>query len=434
MSTAISSWVAPVATTCSASRREETNQEPNRATLRASRSIFSQSQALADGFSFAGPKGIAVASDGAVYVTGTGGASDPAHPHGLNDDVVGIFPDGTTTELVNRDQLGVADWNPQGIAIDERSGAGVFVYATGPVINGGGLVRIAPDLTVTKIFETDDHTGGLGLVVDELGTVYLAYPGQPGGKGAIYQIPDARNGKCGEGGKLCSALVSDGEPDCDGNPVLLDQPYALALAGGILYATAQKGNNVVRLPLPNNPLGLRPCPRQIFPDGDTSLRLDTPRALAADNSGNVYAAGSRSGNVIWIKPDPANDTKFISQEIINRTAGIDVPLAVALDSQGNVYVSGNITSNVFRIRTIHAGLECGNGTRDTGEACEYTLDCCCSVSCNVQEAGGLCRGAAGDCDVTDVCDGVKRNCVDARHDSSTVCRRVAGLLRCRRAL
>ena len=178
----------------------------------------------------------------------------------------------------------------------------------------------------------------------------------------------------------------------------------------------------------DNALGLPLCPEEIFADGDDGLTLKQPRALAADALGNVYAAGRLSGNVIWIRPEPADKTKMIPQEIINRSAGLDAPQAIAVDSQGNVYVSGSTTNNVFRIRTIAAGLACGNGRREKGETCEYTLDCCCSVTCNAQQQGVLCRGSVGDCDVADTCDGTNGACSDTRHDASTVCRPVIGSL------
>src|SRR5262249_238126 len=73
---------------------------------------------LPTGFEFLGPKGIAVSSDGAVYVTGTG-----AQPNRC-DNVVRIAPDGAIDELVNRAALGVKDWNPGGIALDEGSSDG----------------------------------------------------------------------------------------------------------------------------------------------------------------------------------------------------------------------------------------------------------------------------------------------------------------------
>jgi cysteine-rich repeat protein len=380
--------------------------------------IFNPSLAGKNGFQFAGPKGIAVASDGAVYVTGTGGSGGPVGL-GVNDDLVGIFPDGTITELANRERLGVTDWNPAGIAIDERGGEGVFVYAAGPA--GGGVVRVAPDLTADLILTL----GGQGLALDDSGTLYLAQVGED----AVYQIPDARSGICGTAGKECSPLLSAGDIGCDGNPIPLDGPYALAVSGGILYVSSQNGHNVVRRPLtPDNALGLPLCPQEIFTDGDDGLTLKQPRALAADALGNVYAAGRLSGNVIWIRPDIADKTKTVRQEIINRSAGLDAPQAIALDSQGNVYVSGSTTNNVFRIRTITAGLACGDGRREKGETCEYTLDCCCSVTCNAQQQGVLCRGSVGDCDVADTCDGTNGACSDTRHDASTVCRPVIGSL------
>jgi cysteine-rich repeat protein len=381
--------------------------------------IFNPSLASDHGFEFAAPKGIAIASDGTVYVTGTGG-NPSGEPAGVNDDVVGIFPDGTIAELANRDRPIAADWNPAGIAIEERD-EGTFVYATGPA-GGGETVRMGPNGSADRILPL----GGQGLVVDDLGNVYVALPAND--QNSIYQIPDATHGICGTDGKVCSPLIADGDIGCDGNPIHLDGPYALALAGGILYASMQDGGNVVRLALrPDNVLGLPVCPEEIFANGDDGLTLTRPRALAADGAGNVYAAGNVSGNVIWLRPDPTDKTRVIPQEIINKTAGLDAPRAIAVDSQGNVYVSGANTSNVFRIRTITAGLACGNGAADSGEKCDYTLDCCCSVSCNVQSREGVCRGTVGACDLQDMCDGTSFTCRDVKRDAKTVCRAAHGL-------
>ena len=93
--------------------------------------IFNPSLATQNGFEFAAPKGIAVASDGAVYVTGTGG-NPQDNPAGVNDDVVAIFPDGTIRELANRDRPETRDWNPSGIAIDEQGDDGSVRLRNGP--------------------------------------------------------------------------------------------------------------------------------------------------------------------------------------------------------------------------------------------------------------------------------------------------------------
>jgi hypothetical protein len=207
------------------------------------------------GFRFAGPKGIALSSDGTVYVAGTGGAPN------LCDNVVGIFPDGTIVELVNRNDLGLPDWNPAGIAVDEGSAAGVFVYATGPLPASGVTVRINPDRTFQPILKA----GGQGLVVDERGNVYIALTAF----GQLNQIPDARSGICGVGGKVCPPFIISGVTlGCDGQPIKLVGPYGLALAGRILYVTGQDSNNVIRIPLsPDNVLGLPLCAQELFSDG-----------------------------------------------------------------------------------------------------------------------------------------------------------------------
>ena len=381
------------------------------------------------GFAFGGPKGIAVSSDGAVYVTGTGGQPNQC------DNVVRIAPDGTIDELVNRGDLGFGDWNPGGIALDEGSGDGVYVYATGPTTvpgpmpnSPGATVRINPDGTSQQILAA----GGQAVVVDRTGNVYVAQTNA----NQVTLIPDARNGICGSDGKQCPALIVSGVTlRCDNNdPVTLSGPYALALVGDVLYVTGQSSNNVLKTLLtPDDPLHLPLCVDEIFSDAAGSL-LNQPRAVAADSSGNVFVAGARSNNVIWVKPAAPGATEPTVQEIISSPQnGLNKPEALALDSQGNVYVSGNLDAvgagNVFRIRTVTAGanLKCGNGALDKGEACDYSMDCCCSVSCGIETQPVTCRGSSGAaCDAADVCDGVSPTCTDQFASSDTVCRQKSG--------
>jgi sugar lactone lactonase YvrE len=389
-----------------------------------SREILSTAKADEDGIDFAAPRGIAVASDGTVYVNGTGNADVS------NDNVVRISPDGTITELVNRDQLSRNDWNPSGIAIDEAGGAGTFVYAAGPAGQNpgtpslGALVRINPDSTAQTVF----RGAGQGVALDESGTLYVAAIDED----AVVRVPAPRTGACDQDGKVCDDLIKHGEEGCDGKTITLDQPYAMAVAGGILYVTGQVSGNVLRRALrEDNVLGLPLCTEEIFKDQTAGIRLVRPRAIAADGSGNVYVAGgttSDDSTLVWLRPNRSNTREVIAQkiEVMSDTGRLVFPHALAVDVPGNVYVSGSMSIAVFRVRTVTAEALCGNRLHDPDEVCDYRLDCCCSVSCTPQAGGSICRDSSGECDQIDRCDGVSPVCVDERKGAQTTCRPSAG--------
>ncbi len=67
---------------------------------------------------------------------------------------------------------------------------------------------------------------------------------------------------------------------------------------------------------------------------------------------------------------------------------------------------------------------CGNGILEEGEACDG--DACCDADCTIVIAGEVCRGAAGECDLAEACDGQSAACpVDVK--STDVCRPPTGM-------
>lgn len=77
---------------------------------------------------------------------------------------------------------------------------------------------------------------------------------------------------------------------------------------------------------------------------DPSHDLDDPAAIAVDNSGNIYVAGTRSGGGInlqqyaTIKYSPDGNQLWVSYYTSGR--GANNPKAIVVDTSGNVYVTG----------------------------------------------------------------------------------------------
>jgi cysteine-rich repeat protein len=69
---------------------------------------------------------------------------------------------------------------------------------------------------------------------------------------------------------------------------------------------------------------------------------------------------------------------------------------------------------------------CGNSVVESGEDCDddnTDPGDCCSPTCEFESAATVCRGAAGMCDIEEVCDGVNSHCpVDAVEPITTECR------------
>jgi cysteine-rich repeat protein len=72
---------------------------------------------------------------------------------------------------------------------------------------------------------------------------------------------------------------------------------------------------------------------------------------------------------------------------------------------------------------------CGNGNLDAGEQCDdgnRLSGDCCSPTCRIEDAGTVCRAAAGACDVVETCTGDSPTCPTDGFAFGTVCRPAAG--------
>lgn len=99
---------------------------------------------------------------------------------------------------------------------------------------------------------------------------------------------------------------------------------------------------------------------------------DIARAIAVDNSGNVYVTGSSGGNYATIKYDSMGGQLWLAQ-YGNSTVGTDGAVALALDSSENVYVTGTSQGNFATIKYDSQGKQLWVDTYE-GEAKAMALD------------------------------------------------------------
>ncbi len=85
---------------------------------------------------------------------------------------------------------------------------------------------------------------------------------------------------------------------------------------------------------------------------------------------------------------------------------------------------------VLEITSVEPSI-CGDGIISNGETCDdgnTSGGDCCSATCQIEPAGGVCRASAGACDGAETCDGLSASCpVDQIEPVGTLCRASNGL-------
>jgi len=289
--------------------------------------------------SFAGPQGLAIGSDGAVFVADV-----------RNHTIRKIMADGTVSTLAGRP--GVSG------AIDASDGSATFNSPTGVAVNSSGDVfvvefgghkvrRITAAGAVTTFAGTgvagsDDGPGvsasfsnPYGIAIDTNDNVYVA----DWGNNLIRKITPAG---------VVSTLAGSGVPgaaDGNGTAASFQRPQALAVDASGNVFVADTSNNKIR---------------KITPDGETTTfaestadsQFNSPSGISLDSDGYVYVADY--GNNVIKRISPSGALSILAGSGAGTTidgagesAGFARPLGISVDSAGVVYV-GELFGEVIR--------------------------------------------------------------------------------------
>ena len=270
--------------------------------------------------------------------------------------------------------------NPQGVAVD---GAGNLYIAD---CGNHRIRRVAPNGKITTVA----GTGSPGFSGDG-GPATAAQLNYPHGVkadafGNLY-IADTNNQRVRkmDPNGIITTVAGSGTPGFsgDGTPATsaqLNSPYDVATdTPGNLYI-ADQGNYRIRRVGQDGRIATLAGTGSCCYSGDggpaASAQLNTPFAVAADNSGNVYIADSNNSRVRRVAPNGTittvvgnGDFNFYGDAGLATNAALNRPTGVALDGSGNLYVadSGN-----HRVRKVGANQVistlAGGGTGDGGPA------------------------------------------------------------------
>jgi hypothetical protein len=283
---------------------------------------------------------LAIDGSGNVYVTGESQSGSPDYDYDYL--TVKYLPNGDTA-WVRRYDGSVNDLDvAQAIAVD---GSGnVYVTGTSSECRGDRdlvTIKYFPDGSSAWVQRYDGLGNGLdgghAIAVDGSGDIYVN--GMSVGLGAHYDYVTLKY--CSEGGAWRTY---------DGPANSTDWGRALAIDGsGNVYVT---GYSI------GSGIGYDYATIKYLPDGDTAWvrryngpvnGSDQAGAIAVDNSGNVYVTGDSEGSgtdkdYATIKYLPNGDTAWV-RRYDGPANGVDIAKAIALDNSGNVYVTGYSTGS-----------------------------------------------------------------------------------------
>jgi uncharacterized protein (TIGR03437 family) len=300
-----------------------------------------------------GPAGVAVDANGLVYIADT-----------QNQRVRTVAPPGGT--LATQAGTGVAGFNgesvlpqvaqlnrPSGLAVDAQGNWYVADTANSRVRKvqpGGNLFTIAGNGNASYFGDDGPATKGSvnqpeGVAADAAGNVYIA------------DTLDHVVRKVTPDGVITTLAGTGGAGNSgDGGPAKLarlNQPRSVAVdASGNVYV-ADSGNNQVR----------RIDAQGLITTVDTRNSLSDPRGVAVDRAGNLYIADT--GNRVVRRMSPGAPLTTIAgtgtccysgDGGLASDAQLNQPWGVAVDAGGNVYVADPGNNSVRMLAPASVGL------------------------------------------------------------------------------
>ncbi len=331
---------------------------------------------------FFDPKGIAVDTNGNVYVADDANSTiRKITPTGM----VSTFA-GSAQEVGSVDGTGSAARfrNPKGVAVD----GGGIVYVTDT--NNRAIRKITPEGAVSTLAGAVGQVGssdGNGTnarfmnpnsaAVDSNGNLFIT------DTQAIRKITPA-----GVVSTLAGSIDQSGNTDGPGFSARFSFPSGLAVgATGDLYV-ADSYNNTLRKVAPTL-LVSTVAGNAILERGSTdgpgsTARFGGPQGIAVDQSGNAYLADTSNSTIRKITPAgvvstfAGSPTGVGSTDAVGTAALFNKPFCVAVDGSGNVYVTDYFNSTIRKISsegvvTTLAGTAGQSGSLDgPGTSARFT--------------------------------------------------------------
>ena len=361
-----------------------------------------------------GPTGVAVDRNGNFYFVESGVGSGTGLARG-DYRVWQVFAGLLMTLAGN----GLASFGGDGTSAT----AAQFDTPTGVAIDAGGNVLIADSQNqrlrkiLRGIVTTIAGTGTAGFNGEVVlpATAQLNTPrGVAADSSGNYFVADTGNRRVREGqpggnlftraGNGNASYFGDGLPATQAS---VNQPEGVAVdTAGNIYI-ADTFNNVVRKVTTDRVIHTIAGFGTPGFSGDggaaTSARLDRPRSVAVDASGNVYVADTGNnrirkidtlGNISTVAGD--GSTEFIPADGVATQQGLADPRGVAVDRAGNLYVAETGHNRVRMISQAGAITTIvGNGQ------CCYTGDGGLGTSAQVNQPWGVAVDSAGNVYVAD---------------------------------
>ena len=303
---------------------------------------------------FQGPNGIAVDTNGVLYVADT-----------LNYCIRKITPDGQVSVFAGSGIAGFADGlsteaqfnRPESLAIDTFGILYIIdtknnkirkIYPDGQVITFAGSIQGSSDGQGTN---AEFYFPG-GIAVDKNGMVYVA---------------DARNHKIRmiytDGTVSTFAGSVQGFADGIGIDSQFSYPTGITVDSGIIYV-ADRGNARIRKILPSGHVttlagGFIPSPNNLYKDGTgTAASFRSPSGITIDTRGNLYVTDT-DNNIIRKVTSEGVVTTIAGKPIIRNqlfadgtgtSASFRSPYGISFDTKNNILYVTDSGNN--RIRSI----------------------------------------------------------------------------------